>query len=277
MILNTILSFALASPLAALPAAPQDDTLAEQIDQYKEILDGREQESEAIALIDAFVQVYLGNRERLVEIKDMLEIEEGDPGALKKERKEIDKRQEELADLVWLAFKERKRETEAHRQLWHAAVYAFGQMGPEGAAYLRELWKKERKKRFKDSVDFQALWVQQLGATRDWSQGEFLVDQLDYHEDLVIAKAAEALTFYREAPGEVRKLATEKLVGFLNSYYNAQTNPEDTTSRRRYRQVRGPMLKALEELTGQAFRDPLDWRKWYNNTGKKDRELWKDD
>jgi hypothetical protein len=265
-----IVSILLALPIFAVPA---QDTFKEQVKQYKEILDGRERESDAIALIDGFTQRYAQLSERLIEIADSLEIEEGDAKALKKEAKQIKEDQEDLADLVWLAFKERKRETEAHRQLWKAAVFAFGGMGEGGSKYL---WKAFDDKRFRKDLDFRALCVQQVGFTKDYSQVEDLVDLLDYHLDLVIAKAAEALAQYREAPGKARLLASEKLINYLNSYYNAQLNPDDTIARQRYRLVRRPMLEALTELTGQSFQDPLEWRRWYNKN-KKNKKLWSDD
>jgi len=256
----------------AFAAVPQDSH-QENVKAYKDVLDDRERESEAIQLIDGFITQYAQNRERLIEIADAFEIDEGDPVALKKERKKILEQQEDLADLTWLAFKERKRDTEGHRRLWKAAVFALGQMGADGAPFL---WKAMDEKRFKKDVDFRALCVAQVGATLDWKQYEELIDLLDYHEDQIIAAAAEALTHYREAPGKIRQEVVKKLVQFLESYYTAQTNPEDSVARQRYRIVRRPMIGALSAITGQASQDPLEWRKWYENN-KKDKSLWSDD
>ena len=188
------------SALAALPLAAPQDSLSEQVKEYKSILDDRERESEAIALIDAFTTRYAAHSERLVEIADMLEIEEGDAKALKKEAKDIADEQEDLADLIWLAFKERKRMTEGHRRLWKAAVFSFGQMGPHGAKHL---WKVYGDKRFKDreEVGFRGTCIEQIGMTKDWDQWEDLVDLLDHHEDVIIAASATALKNYRGAPG----------------------------------------------------------------------------
>lgn len=272
MIATLVLS-ALASPAMA-PAIPQD-SFEEEVKEYKAILKDRERESEAIALIDSFTTRYSEIGERLVEIADMIEIEEGDLKALKKEAKELEGAQEDLADLVWLAFKERKRVTEGHRRLWSGAVFALGQMGPAGADYL---WKAYEDKRFRkdDGLEFRARCIEQVGATKDWDQWEDLVDLLDHHEFFLIAASATALKNYREAPGKIRKEVCGKLVNFLNSYYNAASNPEDTTAKERYRMVGRPMLDALSEMTGQTFQDPLDWRKWYNDN-KKDKEIWSDD
>lgn len=267
--LTVLASLAAAPALSALPQG----THADDVKAYKEILDDRERESEAIALIDAFTTRYAEYSERLIEIADSIEIDEGDIPALKKEAKKIVGEQEDLVDLIWLAFKERKRDTEGHRRLWTSAVFAFGQMGPDGAKYL---WKAYEDKRFRKDVDFRGRCVQQIGATRDWKQWEELVDLLDHHEDLIIAKAAEALVQYREAPGKVRVEVASKLVNLLNSYYNAANNPEDTTAKQRYRMVGRPMIQALSELTGQSFQDPLDWRKWFNDN-KKNKKIWSDD
>lgn len=270
MIRTVLISLLMAMPLTA--ATPQDP-FKEKVKEYKEIIEGRENEDKAIQMIDQFSQRYLEHKDRLLEIADMLEIEEGDAKALKKEIKTIDKSQDELADLVWLAFKERKRDTEAHRTLWKSAVFAFGQMGKHGADYL---WKASKEKRFKKDTDFQALCIQQVGYTHDYTQAEDLIDLLDHHQDLIIKAAADALTQYGEAPGDVRLLATEKLVNFLNSYYNASLNPDDTVAQARYRLVRRAFLDALTELTKQSFQDPLDWRRWYNKN-KKDKDIWSDD
>lgn len=270
-----MLTSILLSTLAAVatPAAVPQSSHEEAVKEYKEILGDRERESEAIALIDGFLTRYTSNVERMVEIADAIEIEEGDIAALKKEAKEIEEDQEDLADLVWLSFKERKQDTEGHRRLWKSASFAFGQMGPHGAEYL---WKVFKDKRFKKDLEMQCLVVEQVGSTRDYEQWEDLVDLLDHHQDQIIASAAKALTHYRAAPGKVRLEVVSKLVNFLNSYYNASTNPEDTTARQRYRLASRPMLDALSELTGQTFRDPLQWRKWFNDN-KKDRDLWSDD
>ena len=266
----TVLTSLVATPI--LSAAPQG-THADDVKAYKEILKDRERESEAIALIDGFTNRYAEHSERMIEIADAIEIDEGDIPALKKESKKLVEAQEDLADLVWLSFKERKRDTEGHRRLWTSAVFAFGQMGPTGAKYL---WKAYEDKRFRKDVEFRGRCVQQVGSTLDWDQWEDLVDLLDHHEDLIIAKAAEALKHYREAPGKIRVEVTSKLVNFLNSYYNAANNPEDTTARQRYRMVGRPMREALSEMTGQSFQDPLKWRLWFNDN-KKNKEIWSDD
>lgn len=266
----TVLTSLLASP--ALSALPQG-THADDVKAYKEILKDRERESEAIALLDTFTNRYAEHSARMIEIADAIEIDEGDIPALKKEAKSLIDAQEDIAELVWLSFKERKRDTEGHRRLWTSAVYALGQMGPNGAKWL---WKAYEDKRFRKDVDFQGLCVQQVGATRDWDQWEDLVDLLDHHEDLIIRRAAEALKYYREAPGKIRVEVTSKLVNFLNSYYNAANNPEDTTAKARYRMVGRPMNDALTEMTGQSFQDPLKWRQWFNDN-KKNKEIWSDD
>ncbi len=269
MIRAVLISMLLAAPLSAAP----QDPYKEQVKEYKEIIEGREREAEAIQMIDKFIQRYMENKDRLIEIADSLELEEGDAKALKKEIKTIGKSQEELADLVWLAFKERKRDTEDHRNLWKVAVHAFGQMGPHGADYL---WKVLKEKRFKKDTDFKALCIQQVGFTHDYSQAEELIDLLDHHQDLIIKAAADALTQFGDAPGKVRLECTEKLVNFLNSYYNSSLNPDDTVAQARYRLVRRAFLDALTELTKQSFQDPLDWRRWYNKN-KKNKDLWSDD
>ena len=270
MIVSTLLSVLLSFSVAA--ASPQQDTFEEQVEEYKALIKDRDHEHDAIQMIDGFISKFAEHRERLVEIADMLEVEEGDAKALRKEIKTVKKEQEEIADLVWMAFKERKRDTEAHRNLWKVAVHAFGQMGEPGAGYL---WKAFKEKRFKKDVDFQGLCVKQIGYTHDYSQAEDLVDLLDHHQDLIIKSAAEALIQFGDAPGAVRLECAEKLVNLLNSYYNSSTNPEDTVAQSKYRLVKRSMLDALTELTQQSFQVPLEWRRWFNKN-KKNKEIWAD-
>jgi len=117
--------------------------------------------------------------------------------------------------------------------------------------------------------------VKQVGSTRDWDQWKELVDLLDYKDELVIAAAGEALIKFADAPTKVRQESAKILVKRLESYQNAASSGEDDTARRIYRTVRDPMIRALSALTGQSFRDPLEWTKWWNNVGNK-KAYWKD-
>ena len=259
--------------LACAPTFPVlpivQDSLKDEVKMMKEIVSGRKREEEAIQLMDGFVQRYLSHQERLLEIEDSLEIEVGVAKDLKKERKGIQKEQELLAKTVWSAFS-RKRETEEHRQLWTAAVYSFGQMSSHGSKYL---WEAFEDRRFIKDIKFQALCVEQVGFTKDWEQAEALVDLLDYKHETVVAKSAESLAQFREAPLETRQDCVKKLVKLFESYRSRGVDLDDSNGQRVYRVIREPFLRALSELTGQSFRTSLEWTKWWNNNKKK-KDAW---
>ncbi|HEX9792427.1 MAG TPA: hypothetical protein VGC54_00445 [Planctomycetota bacterium] len=258
-------------------AVPQDEpTLKDQFEKFVEILKTSERdrrEGEAIALIDEFVTRFKANAKRRTAIEELLDFGEGDARDLKKEAKAIEKEDESLAKVIWLAIDLRDKEVEANQRLWTAAAYAWGQMGAHGSEYL---WAAGfEPKRFRRDFEFQALCVEQVGVTQDYRQVDQLLDTLDYHNETVAAAAGKALQHFGDAPGEVRKISAERLVKLLESRANAATNVEDTTSIRIYRIIRPSWMSALTALTGETFTDPLDWTRWWNKN-KKNRAIWAD-
>lgn len=256
---------------AAQEAAGQN--LRQTVDSLKEILEGRDREGEAIALMDELVKRHKANAAQLLEIADQLALKQGDTDALKMRQKELDKEQKQVAGAVWLAFKLRKQVTEPHLTMWKAAAYAFGQMGSGGAGYLLQAFEDDR---FNKEVEFRALLVEQIGYTKDYSRAKDLADFLDHSQDAVIAAAARAMVQFRDAPGNARKLLVGNLVTRLESYHIAATNVEDVISVARYTTVRGPMVDALRALTREAsLSEPLEWTKWWNDN-KGEAAAWKD-
>jgi len=249
----------------------KDDDFEETVKEYKAILRGRGREGEAIATLDGFVKRARGLQEKEAEARDQLDLKEGRASDLKKALKDLKKQEGRLADLVGLAFT-RKRVTEPHMRLWRAAVYAWGQMGPYGS---KGLWKVFGDKRFNKDVEFRALVVKQVGETHDYSQAPKMIDMLDYKDEIVIAATGEALAQWGDAPGAVRRKIVERAVVILDADYNAATNINDTTANRIYRTIHEPLIRALSALTGQSFRDPLAWTRWWNKN-KKNAEAWKD-
>ncbi|MDP6940393.1 MAG: hypothetical protein QGH51_00030 [Planctomycetota bacterium] len=262
---------AIAAPAWVPQAVSQEDVLEEKTALFKKIIKGRGQEPMAINHIDGFATLYSEAQERREEIEESLEFDPKETKVLKAELKELQKRQKEIAEIVWYSFR-RKKETKEHHTLWKAAVYAFGRMPHHGAKYL---WKAFEDKRFNRDVEFRALCVKQVGFTRDLKQIEELLDLLDYKDEVVAAASGEALSQYREAPGDVRKECTKSLVKMLESYHNASLDREDSGAVREYRTIRDPFLRALTTFTNESFRDPLEWTRWWNKNKKK-QELWKD-
>lgn len=282
--IQILLLFPFATPPADLaPAAPvvaplQDEDLKAKFKSFEEILKSKAREGEAIGLLDEFVKAYRITENRISSIDDSLDLGDGDAKELKAQRKALVKEQEEIAEVTFSCFhhKSRKAMTEANMQMWKAAAYSLGQMGPLGGQYL---WKvfEDKKKKFRKEPDFLGLCLQQVGYTHAYEAftGE-LVDLLDHHEYLFIAKAAEALAQFGEAPGALRKDAVETTVKLLAEYYEATiSDKEDIEAQEKYRKVGRPMMNALEALTGVSQSQPLDWVAWWNKN-KKDKEIWAD-
>ncbi len=263
--------FLLAAPQSV---SVQEDT-ASKIDAYEEVVKSKGRVPEAIAHLDGLLQHYKGIQQRREEIAESLDIGDGDKKALAKEDKALAKDQKSLVNAVWLAFSAKTRKAlrpPENLELWRTAAVVLGYMGPQGAD---KLWDAFDDKRFNKDVEFRAHVVKQVGSTRDWDQWKELVDLLDYKDELVIAAAGEALIKFADAPTKVRQESAKILVKRLESYQNAASSGEDDTARRIYRTVRDPMIRALSALTGQSFRDPLEWTKWWNNVGNK-KAYWKD-
>lgn len=255
------------------PAAAQGQDLKEQLAQFDALLKSKAGEEDAIVLIDSFTSRFKANAARMEGIRDDLELKQGDVPALKEELAALDKEQTTLADAVYDAFVHGKRKevTQANLGMWKAGAYALGQMGERGA---QRLWKVFEDKKFKKEIDFLGTVIEQIGATDHWASAEALVDLLDHHEYLYIAKAADALAMFNDAPGALRKEVVSKMVKFYAQYSEeAESNQKDEEKQEKFRKTSGSLAKALEALTGTQQRTPTDWNTWYNDH-KDDKSAW---
>jgi hypothetical protein len=261
-----------ALPLAApLPAQAAD--LKQELAKYQEILKSKAEAEEAIPLIDGFNLRFTANRARLDGIRDDLELKQGDPKALEAERKALEKEQDVLADAVYECFvhPKRKEPSQANMSMWKSGAYALGLMGERGA---ERLWLIFEDKKFKKDIDLLGLVLQQVGATDHWASTEALVDLLDHHEYLYIAKAADALAQFNDAPGSVRHMAVEKMVKLYAQYSeDAESDPQDQEKQEKFRKTSSSLAKALELLTSTQQRTPTDWNTWFNEH-KSDKAVW---
>lgn len=265
----------LAAAAAAAPAAAQEADLGEQLKKYEEVLKSKENEAEAITLMDAFTLRFKANRSRLEEIRDDLELKQGDTKALGLEAKALGKEQEQLVEAVHGAFvhSRRKEISEANLMMWRAGAYALGQMGADGATAL---WKIFEDKKFRKEVDLVGLVIEQVGATQHYESAEALVDLLDHHEYLFIAKAADALAMFSQAPGAVRRFAVERMVKLYAQYSeDAEREQQDQEKQEKFRKTSGSMAKALEALTRTQQSTPTEWNTWFNEH-KNDKDVWGD-
>jgi len=263
--------------LVAAAAAPavfaQGEDLKEQLAKYETILKGKAGETDVIALIDSFTSRFKANLARIEGIKDDLELKQGDLKKLADDLKALQKENEQLADAVYSSFVHPKRKdiTAPNLDMWKAGSYALGQMGELGA--LR-LWKIFEDKKFRKEIDFLGLVIEQVGSTDHWASAPDLVDLLDHHEYLFIAKAADALAMFNDAPGKVRRDIVEKMVKLYAQYSeDAESDQQDQEKQEKFRKTSGSLAKALEALTGTQQRTPTDWNTWFNNH-KTDKAVW---
>jgi len=270
---HVLLGILLTAAAAAPAASGQGEDLKEQMAKYEAILKGKGGEPEAIAMIDSFTLRFKSNAARIEGIKDDLELKQGDLKKLADDLKLLGKEQEELADAVYECFVHGKRKeiNQPNLDMWKAGAFALGSMGESGAA---RLWKIFEDKKFKKEVDFLGTVLEQIGATDHWASAEMLADLLDHHEYHYIAKAADALAMFNDAPGPVRRDVVEKMVKLYAQYSeDAESDQQDQEKQEKFRKTSGSLAKALEALTGTQQRTPTDWNTWFNNH-KTDKEVW---
>jgi hypothetical protein len=287
--ISTLLLLALPLPAASAsatlsaalltPVLLQDAEMKEKFKQFDKILKDDGGEPEAIGMIDEFTKAYREADLRHKNLVDSLEFEPENEKEIKLEIKALAKEKAAIAETVFqcVHHKNRKAITTDNMNMWKAAAFSLGQMGPEGAEYLWKIFE-DKKKKFRKEPDYLGLCLEQIGYTHAYEgYTEKLVDLLDHHEYLFIAKAAEALTQFHEAPGILRHEATETMVKLLAEYYEATiTDKEDIEAQEKYRKVGRSMMNALEALTGVSQSQPLDWVKWWNDHKKKNDDTWVD-
>jgi len=267
--------FGLLLATAALAPAvrAQGEDLKEQLAKYEDLLKGKAGESDVIALIDSFTSRFKANLARIEGIKDDIELKQGDMKQLPEDLKALQKEQEQLADAVYDSFihPKRKEINQPNLDMWKAGAYSLGQMGELGAM---RLWKVFEDKKFKKEIDFLGTVLEQIGSTDHWASAEALTDLLDHHEYLFIAKAADALALFNDAPGSVRRDIVEKMVKLYAQYSeDAESDQQDQEKQEKFRKTSGSLAKALEALTGTQQRTPTDWNTWFNSH-KTDKDVW---
>jgi len=258
-------------------AAFQGEELKDLIKRFDGILKSKVNEGEAIKLMDDFILRFRALDNEIIAIDDNLEIGEGDAKAQRVARKSKVKDMEEIAEVVYRSFihKGRKKITEGNLQLWKAAAYTLGQMGEDGGKYLMKAFEL---KKFRDEPELRGLCLEQIGYTHAYKDfAEELIDLLDHSEYLFIAKAADALAQFGEAPGKIRKLAIERMSKLLAQNYEATiTDKRDEEAQKKYRMTGRSMQNALEALAHVSLEGPLDWTEWWNKNKNK-AEVWRDE
>jgi hypothetical protein len=155
-----------------------------------------------------------------------------------------------------------------------AAVDGMGELGPdEGAKSALEVLEHALKEK-QPSVDLYGACFRTLKKLADPSKKTVgaLVKYIKYKDYDVIAKSADAMSGYRDAPGKVRKELFEELLKISEGIYSAA---ENTEGKRKWNTIGNSVMNAFRALAqGQAqFNDPGQARSWYNDN-KKSKDLW---
>jgi hypothetical protein len=97
-----------------------------------------------------------------------------------------------------------------------------------------------------------------------------LLDYMKSPKDDVVAKVAEALSGYKDAPGKVRKEILEEIIKGTEGTYAKSQDAKNSNDVRRWNIINFGVMRALNDLSGQKFADVLAARKWFNEH-KKDK------
>jgi hypothetical protein len=149
--------------------------------------------------------------------------------------------------------------------LFVGATVALGACGAPAGATLQAAFGH---KAFKKDPEMLRLFAVELGRTLDEKSVPFLVDLLDFKFFEVTAGTAEGMSFFHSAPLKTRKLLVGPLVKTLESAANAALDLQDVLAKERYGIIGSPIIDALQKLTGQSLRQPLEWTKWWNDNKK---------
>lgn len=251
-ILSVVVLAFVAQPLAGQAAKSKankpDPVIAEQVKQFKAAIKDRKgaRDAEATNLIDKF----LGGYPKMHQ-KDQLAV-----------RKAL---QDCLVGRV-------KRDPE-NTTLFVGAAAALGQMGADGAKILLKAYKSSK---FKKQVTLRAVFVRNIGKTKDLRQVEFLLERASRDPDDEIMEAAGGtLRNFADAKLSVRKNIVKELIKKFSEVHGksraslASGNAQVKRSKERLAAISRDWNQTLNSLTKQSIHSAPDWQRFYNKN--KDR------
>lgn len=155
-------------------------------------------------------------------------------------------------------------------ELYDAAAVALGRMGKGGAKALKDVFGHSRFRK-SEWVALRGRLISCLGGTQDPGYWDFILDTATRDpEDQIMAKAGGALANYEKADIKVRREIVKKLLKrFVEIHNQSRTesldDPVAQSRQRTYAAIADPWNTTLAKLSGQAFRSPQDWEKWWND------------
>lgn len=158
--------------------------------------------------------------------------------------------------------------------LYKAATFSLSTLGEDGVKPLREAAKDRNFKKPEPGLpELRAEFVKALGRTKSVHAVEDLLELLKDKDYVVIGGACEALGNYRKAEEPLRKKIAEQLIKLLSSAEAAKmSNPNDNEAKLKYDTIGGVTITSLQSITGEKFREPSEWMKFWND---KKKEVWK--
>jgi HEAT repeat protein len=153
-------------------------------------------------------------------------------------------------------------------RLYQAAAVALGNMGPESVKVLIPLIgdKTHRK-----NMRLQQTLAHALGKTKSPDGLKTLLGLLKHKDPPMQAAGAESLASYADSSDATRKGIFEELLQTLmDQFTKKETNPTDQEAGDRWNTISGPIIEALQKLSGHSETSPEQWLKWWNDNKKKD-------
>ncbi|KAA3614361.1 MAG: hypothetical protein DWQ01_01265 [Planctomycetota bacterium] len=265
-------AFPVVSPAVQQAAVSQQQDLEAALEAYETALKDRKESARVVEAVRGFGARVENNLKRLKEIELLLDGRPDDAHSLRTEQKDLEKENQTVAREVWKSFSRRKRMEEGNQKIWNAAIDAYGRMGFHGPRFL---WKAFEDRRFRKDSKFQGHCVRLIGKTLDYRQHKGLADLLKHHDPEVIAGAADAIAYFDNAPGAIRRECTKHLVKLLESYRSSAQATDEYGQHRRWARAKGPMIRALKSITGADHNTSLEWTRFWNKN-KNSRDLWRD-
>lgn len=184
-----------------------------------------------------------------------------------------EKERQEVVKTIALTFLVKRPPAESG--LFNAAVVALGRMDKAGATALKKAFES---KPFDDKewLQLRADMLKQIGRAKDPAMIKFLLDTATRSpEDMLMASAGEALGNYAEADQKVRKDIFKDLYKKFVEVQEASStlDPGDATAQRKrqtFAAIADPWNSTLGKLSGQNFRDPQQWQKFWNEHKSED-------
>jgi len=145
--------------------------------------------------------------------------------------------------------------------------------GPELVGPLSALLEA---KAYRRDVDVRKRVARSLSVAADPRAVLPLATLIRSDEDAtVVAAAADALATYGAAPLKFRREAVRQLVDVYTTTYNLMLSTKSeqrvirSVMQKRWKVYAGSVRAALQDLTGQRFSRPQEWRTWWNKNKKK--------